>query len=261
MVCSGVCGLTVLTTSHTCVSARSLATTPHGRLAHHGLARHHALPSFRRARSRLIVLLQFVALQCLLVLKLFLCVFVALEDLIVFDLAQLETLVHLALQLLAQRVHLDLLLLHQLRLRSQDLLVPRIHELLAFLFLELVRPLLDLMGLLVVLLFGKVCLDLSQVEQLSRLLEDHGQSLFEDLAVLLQLVGVLRLQLFHLLLVLCLRLLELQIVVLVELLVLLDVGLLDFFLALLVREHELLVLHVELLLLELEDAVFGHFSL
>ena len=47
----------------------------------------------------------------------------------------------------------------------------------------------------------------------------------------------------------------------VELLVLLNVRLLDLFLPLLVREDELLVLHVVLLLLKLRNSVFGQLSL
>lgn len=56
-------------------------------------------------------------------------------------------------------------------------------------------------------------------------------------------------------------LLELDVIVLVEILVLLDVGLLDFFLALLMSEDELLVLHIELLLLQFLDAVLGKLGL
>ena len=48
---------------------------------------------------------------------------------------------------------------------------------------------------------------------------------------------------------------------LVEILVLLNVGLLDFFLALLMSEDELLVLHIELLLLQFLDAVLGKLGL
>ena len=47
----------------------------------------------------------------------------------------------------------------------------------------------------------------------------------------------------------------------VKLLVLLDMRLLDLLLPLLVRENELLVLHVVLLLLEFENSVFGQLSL
>ena len=63
------------------------------------------------------------------------------------------------------------------------------------------------------------------------------------------------------LLVLLLSPLELKVPVLVEILVLLDVGLLDLFLLLLVGEHELLELHVVLLLLELCNSILRHFSL
>ena len=62
-------------------------------------------------------------------------------------------------------------------------------------------------------------------------------------------------------LVLLLSPLELKVPVLVEILVLLDVGLLDLFLLLLVGEHELLELHVVLLLLELCNSILRHFSL
>merc|ERR1712156_146336 len=72
---------------------------------------------------------------------------------------------------------------------------------------------------------------------------------------------MVRLKLLQLLLILLLGLGEDAIPMLVEFLVLLDVGVLDFFLALLMLEHELLVLHVEFLLLQLEDAVLGYLSL
>ena len=48
---------------------------------------------------------------------------------------------------------------------------------------------------------------------------------------------------------------------LVELLVLLNMRLLDFFLALLVREDHLLVVHLKLLFFELSDAILSHFGL
>ena len=67
--------------------------------------------------------------------------------------------------------------------------------------------------------------------------------------ILLQLLGVVHLELLDLLLVFLLRYHEFLVVVSVKLLVLLDVSLLDFLLALLVHESQLLVLHVELLLL------------
>ena len=68
-------------------------------------------------------------------------------------------------------------------------------------------------------------------------------------------------KLFDLLLVFLLCLGENTVPVLVELLVLLDVRLLDLFLPLLMREDHLLVVHLELLLFQLSDAVLSHFGL
>ena len=48
---------------------------------------------------------------------------------------------------------------------------------------------------------------------------------------------------------------------LVEVLVLFDVGLLDLFLLLLMREHQLPILHIVLLLLEFCDPILRHLSL
>ena len=69
------------------------------------------------------------------------------------------------------------------------------------------------------------------------------------------------LQLLDLGLVLFLGLGQHVVPMLVELLVLLNVGSLDLLLTLLVTEDQGLILHVELLLLELEDAVLRHFGL
>jgi len=64
---------------------------------------------------------------------------------------------------------------------------------------------------------------------------------------------------FHLVFFLCL--VKNCVPVKVEFLVLLHVGLLDFLLALLVREHQVLVFHVKFLFFKLEDAVLGQLSL
>ena len=72
---------------------------------------------------------------------------------------------------------------------------------------------------------------------------------------------MVHLKLLKLLLVFLLCLREDVIPVLVKFLVLLDVSLLDFLLTLLMHEYKLLVLHVELLLLQLEDAILRHLSL
>ena len=69
------------------------------------------------------------------------------------------------------------------------------------------------------------------------------------------------LQIHDFLLIFLLRPLKFEIPVLVEILILFDVGLLNLLLLLLVCEHQLLELHVVLLLLELSDPVLGHFSL
>ena len=65
----------------------------------------------------------------------------------------------------------------------------------------------------------------------------------------------------YFLLILLLSPLEFEVPMLVEILILLDMGLLDLFLLLLMSEHQLLVLHVVLLLLQLGDPILGHFSL
>lgn len=65
----------------------------------------------------------------------------------------------------------------------------------------------------------------------------------------------------NLLLVLFLSPLELEVPVLVEVLVLLDVSLLDLLLLLLVGKHQLLILHVIFLVLELSNPVLCHLSL
>ena len=136
-----------------------------------------------------------------------------------------------------------------------------LHVLLALFLLKLVGPLLHLMRLLVVLLFGQVSLNLSLIEELSRLFENERKRLFQHLPVVLQLLGMMGFKLLELHLILLLGFGQDSVPVLIELLVLLNMRLLDFFLALLVREHKLLVLHVEFLLLELKNTVLRHLGL
>ena len=69
------------------------------------------------------------------------------------------------------------------------------------------------------------------------------------------------LELLNLSLILFLCFLELHVIVLVEVLILLDMSLLDFFLALLMAEEKLLVLHVKFLLLKLLNTILSHLSL
>ena len=65
----------------------------------------------------------------------------------------------------------------------------------------------------------------------------------------------------HLSLVLFLRLLEFHVVVAVEVVVLLKMLILNFFLARLVLETQILILESKLLLLQLAKAILRHFSL
>ena len=69
------------------------------------------------------------------------------------------------------------------------------------------------------------------------------------------------LELLDLSLVLFLSFLELHVIVLIEVLILLNMSLLDFLLALLMAEEQLLVLHVEFLLLQLLNTILRHLSL
>ena len=80
------------------------------------------------------------------------------------DFTKLQPLVHLALELLSQGTHLDLLLLHHLSFGRENLFMAVLHVLLAFLFFHLVGSLLNLMSLLIVFLLGEINLDLTQVE-------------------------------------------------------------------------------------------------
>ncbi len=75
-------------------------------------------------------------------------------------LPQLEALVHPGLQLLFESVHLVILLLHEFCLRGEDLLVSRLQIVRSLLFLQLVGPHLDLVGVLVILLLSQVGLNL-----------------------------------------------------------------------------------------------------
>lgn len=127
--------------------------------------------------------------------------------------------------------------------------MPNLHVSLAFLFLNLVSSLLHLMRFLVVLLLRQILLNLTHVKQLCRLLELKREGLLEICSVLLKLLSMVCLKLLQLLLILFLGLCEDAIPVFVEFLVLLDMCVLDFLLALLMLEHELLILHVEFLLL------------
>jgi hypothetical protein len=116
-------------------------------------------------------------------------------------------------------------------------------------------------GLLIVLLFGHLLLNLPQVKQFGRLLVQRGQLGLQDLSVLFKLGGVLLLQQQNFILVVTLGQLQFVVPVLVKVLVLLNVGLLALLSLLLVHENQLFLGPVELLLLQLGNAIFGHLSL
>lgn len=177
------------------------------------------------------------------------------------DFSEFQTFVHASFELLTEGIHFGLLLLHELCFRCQDLLVAVFEVLDLLSFLHLVGAELDLVGILIVLLLREGLLDASEVEELSRVLEGHGEVLFEVLSVLLEALRVSVLKVNDLSLVFLLSSLELEVPVLVEILVLFNMGLLDFFLLLLMGKHKLLVLHVVLLLLEFLDPILGHLSL
>jgi len=179
----------------------------------------------------------------------------------VLHLSKFQSFIHATFKFLAERIHFILLLGHELRLGCQNLLVTLLHVGVLFFFFHFVCTNLHLMGVLVILLLCKTFLNTSEIEQFSRVLESERQILFELRSIFFQRLGVSVLQINNLLLILLLCSLEFEVPVLVEVLVLFDVGLLDLFLLLLVREHQLLILHIVLLLLEFCDPILCHLSL
>ena len=131
------------------------------------MACHHAA-TLGSTGPRAIVLFKLVSLQGLLVLQLLFGVLIALEDLIVLHLTQLQPLIHLSLQLLSQGIHFDLLLLHKLGLVCEYLFMAVFHVLLTFSLFHIVGSLLNLVRLLIILLLCQVDLNLAEIEQLGR---------------------------------------------------------------------------------------------
>lgn len=111
------------------------------------------------------------ALKILLVLELLFHVLVALEQLVVLNLALLESLVHASLNLLAKGVHLVGLFLNQSCLGSNDLLVALLHVAIALLILHLLSLNLDLMSFSILLLSCKLTLNGLKVQKFSGKLE------------------------------------------------------------------------------------------
>ena len=115
-------------------------------------------------RPRLVSFFDLVAFKCLLVLELLLSILVALQDLIVLDLTELQALIHLTFELLTECAHLVLLLLHKLSFSSEDLFMAVFHIHLTLPLFHLIGALLHLMSFLIVLLLGQIGLDLAEVQ-------------------------------------------------------------------------------------------------
>lgn len=94
-------------------------------------------------------LFELDALDVLLVLDLLFNVLVALKELVMLGLSELQPLIQVSLELLLQSIHLILLLLYELRLGGDDLLVALLHVRLALVGLHLLACDLDLMSLLI----------------------------------------------------------------------------------------------------------------
>ncbi len=107
------------------------------------------------------------AFKILLILELLLDVLVALEELVVLDLALLQALVHASFDLLAKGIHLIGLLLDKSGLCGDNLLMALLHVAIALLILHLLRLDLHLMCLGVLLLTSKLTLNGLEVQELS----------------------------------------------------------------------------------------------
>ena len=113
-----------------------------------------------------VLLLELDSFDVLGILDFFLDVLVSLQQLVVFSLSQLQTLVQVGLQFFLQGVHLVLLLLDQFGLGSDDLLVALLHVLLPLSDFKFLGLLLYLMGFGVLLLLGQASLDFLKVQEL-----------------------------------------------------------------------------------------------
>lgn len=135
-----------------------------------------------------------------------------------------------------------------------------LHISLTFFLLHLERLDLDLMSLSVLLLAGELPLDLSQIEQLSGVLESQRQPLLQQLSVLFQVTNVSVLESTSGLLILLLNLCESLVPSFVEVLILHEVRLLHLlaFAGLLV--NKLLAAACEVLDFKFLNAVLGHLS-
>jgi len=153
------------------------------------------------------------------------------------------------------------LLLDKLVLSSDDLLLSLLHVLLSLLSLHFVALVLDLMGSSVILLLGKLSLNLLLVQKIGGVFESQWKGLVKDLSVVLNLLSVSILELSKSLRVLLLGLEEILVPLLVELLILLDVSLLAVLSLLSLLHHLGGLLSLVILDLELIDSVLSHLGL
>jgi hypothetical protein len=150
----------------------SLAHLLRALIAHLGLI--HSLTASHGCSARASeASLNLDALKILLVLKLLLDVLVALEKLVVFDLALLQSLIHACFYLLAKSIHLIGLLLDKGCLSGDNLLMALLHVAIALFILHLLCLDLNLVSLGILLLTGELTLNGLKVQELSRKLESE----------------------------------------------------------------------------------------
>ena len=111
------------------------------------------------------------------------------------------------------------------------------------------------------LLFGKIVLNLLHVQKLRAELEGQWELLTKDLSIALNLDGVSVFEFTKSLGIFLLGLKQIFIPLLIEFLILLDVSLFTFFSLLSLVENKLLISSIVVLLLEFLDSILGHLSL
>lgn len=130
-------------------------------------------------------LLELDSLNILLVLNFFLDVLVSLQQFVMLSLTKLESLIQVCLQFFLQSIHLILLFLDELGLSCNDLFRSFFHVFFPLFSLKFLTPDLDLMGLLILLLFCKIILNLLHVQKFRAELECQWQLVSKNLSVTL----------------------------------------------------------------------------
>ena len=111
------------------------------------------------------------------------------------------------------------------------------------------------------LLFGKIVLNLLHVQKLRAELEGQWELFTQDLSIALNLDGVSVFEFTKSLGIFLLGLEQIFIPLLIEFLILLDVSLFTFFSLLSLVENKLLISSIVVLLLEFLDSILGHLCL